>query len=129
MALAAGYVLSTLWHDTAEFMVSMLGFVPSGVVSSFVASMLLILLPPVVLFFHGQSYKNLTGRVVGSFLFTLLAMAFLVTPMTKALVLDGPSAQVFEWVTKNADLIIGVGVMAAVFDMLFSKIPVISRKK
>lgn len=129
MALAAGYVLSTLWHDTAEFMVSMLGFVPGGVVSSFVASMLLILLPPVVLFFHGQSYKNLTGRVVGSFLFTLLAMAFLVTPMTKALVLDGPSIQVFEWVTKNADLIIGVGVMAAVFDMLFSKIPVISRKK
>ena len=129
MALAAGYVLSTLWYDTAEFMVAMLGFVPAGVISGFVATTLLILLPPIVLLFHGQSYKNLTGRVVGSCLFTLLAMAFLITPMTKALIIDGPSVQVFEWVARNADLIIGVGVIAAVFDMLFSKTPTLPRKK
>ncbi len=129
MALAAGYVLSGLWYGTAEFMIAMTGLVPAGVVSGFVATALLILLPPIVLLFHGQAYKSLTGRLVGSFLFTLLAMAFLIAPMSKAFIVDGPSVQVFEWVAKNADLIIGVGVMAAVFDMLFSKIPVLPRKK
>lgn len=121
LALAAGYVLSGLWQDTAELMVSMTGLVPSGVVSQFIATLVLLLLPPVMLFFHGYSYKSVTGRVVGSTLFTALALAFLAGPMSKALVLDGIGAQVFQWISGNASLIIGIGVIAAVFDVFFSK--------
>ncbi len=126
LALAAGYVLSLLWLDTAEFMVAMTGFVPTGVVSHFIATVALLLLPPVLLFFHGTAYKTVTGRIVGSFLFTVLALGFLAEPMSKALVLDGVSVQAFGWLKDNAELIMGVGVMAAVFDMFISKPAVFS---
>ena len=121
LALAAGYVLSGLWQDTAELMVSMTGLVPSGVVSQFIATLILILLPPTLLLFHGYAYKSITGRLVGSALFTVLALAFLAGPMSKALVLDGIGAQAFQRILGNASLIIGIGVMAAVFDVFFSK--------
>lgn len=122
MALAAGYVLSLLWHETVEFMVRASGLVPAGVVSHFVATVILILLPVLFLFFHGVSYKTATGRVVGSLLFTLLALGFLVEPMTAALVVEGSSVGVFQWLSGNAELIMGVGVMAAVLDMCIARL-------
>lgn len=121
LALAAGYILSTLWQDTAEFMISATGFVPAGVVSHFVATLALLLIPPTLLFFHGYAYKSLAGRLIGSILFTALALAFIIEPMGKALVLEGPGVPLFNWFTDNADFIIGVGLIFAVFDVFFSK--------
>lgn len=121
LALAAGYVLSGLWHDTAEFMVVALGIFPEGVVTSFVATLALLLMPALLLFFHGYSYKTITGRLIGSLLFTALAVSFLAEPMSKALVLEGVGLQVFGWIVSNATMGIGLGVMAAVFDVFLSK--------
>lgn len=129
LALAAGYVLSGLWHDTAEFMVSALGVFPEGVVTSFIATLALLLLPALLLFFHGYSYKTVTGRLVGSLLFTALAIAFFAEPMSKALVLEGMSVPVFGWIVANAATVIGVGVMAAVFDVFLSKPVRLASKK
>ncbi len=117
LGLAAGYVLSGLWLSTAEFMVSVTGIVPSGIVTNFVATAILILLPPVILMMHGYSYSSLTGRLIGASLFTVLAVAFLAEPITKAIILDGVGLQAMSWISTNAGMIIGVGVMAAVFDV------------
>ena len=122
LALSAGYVLSGLWLDTAELMVSMSGIVQGEVVIRFVATLILLLLPAVVFFFHGgYSYKTITGRIIGSLLFTTLACAFMAKPMHAALVVDGVGAQALGWLVAQADLICGIGVMAAVFDVLLSK--------
>lgn len=122
LGLAAGYVLSGLWLSTAEFMVSVSGVVPSGVVSNFVATAILIVLPPLVLMMHGYSYSTLTGRLIGSSLFTVLGLAFLAEPITKAIILDGVGLQVLNWLSANSTLIIGIGVMAAVFDVFISPV-------
>lgn len=129
LALTAGYVLAGLWHDTAEFMISALGILPDGVVTSFAATMVLLLFPALLLFFHGYTYKSVTGRLVGSTLFTFLAIAFLATPMAKALVLDSMALQVFGWIEANANTVIGIGVMMAVFDIFLSKPAGFSHKK
>lgn len=121
LGLAAGFVLSGLWLDTAEFMVSMTGAVPNGVVSNLVATVLLVLLPSLILLFHGYAYKTVTGRIIGSALFAVLALGFLAEPLGKALVLEGPGADAFGVLASNADLIVGVGVIVAVFDVFFSK--------
>lgn len=121
LGLAAGSILSSLWIDTAEFMVSASGVIPAGVMSKFVASMILLLLPALVLLFKGYSYKTLTGRLVGSLLFTVLALAFLANPMAKALILDGPAQQIVSFFIQNGSLIIGAGLMLAVFDIFVSK--------
>ena len=129
LALTAGYVLSTLWIDTVEFMVAMTGLVPTGVVSYFIATIILLLLPAVLLFFHGYAYKTVTGRIVGSFMFTALALAFLAEPISKALVLEGVGRQTFAWLTTNAPLVMGVGIMVAVGDVFLSKPAVLAGRR
>lgn len=84
LALSAGAILSTIWDDTAGLMVSATGWVPSGPLTDAVTLSLLVMLPPVVLLFHGTTYKSGFTRAVGAFLFAVLALAFLVMPLGHA---------------------------------------------
>lgn len=121
LALTAGAMLSTIWSYDAGLVVSGTGLFPEGVITQAATQSLVVLLPAILLLFHGNSYKSLIGRVVGSLLFTVLALAFLVDPIGYALPLDGMGATVYNTLKSNKDIIVSVGVVLAVIDLFFTK--------
>lgn len=121
LALTAGSTLNALWGYDAELLVSALGVIPNSAITQAVVSFGIVLLPAVLLLFHGYSYKHIPGRIMGSLLFAVLALAFLLDPLGHALPLTGQSADVYALVKQYKDSIIGVGIVFAVFDMFFTK--------
>jgi hypothetical protein len=121
LALAAGSIISGIWNYDAGLVVSSTGLVPSGPLTDAIVLSLLVLLPAAVLLFHGYSYKTLFGRAIGAALFTLLALAFLVEPIGHVLVLEGPSAQAYQWLVVHKEVIISLGMVFAVIDLFFTK--------
>lgn len=128
LALAAGSLLSSIWGYDVGLVVSGLG-VPSSQLTSAVVSSLIILLPAGALLFHGYTYKNLIGRIVGASLFTLLAFAFLIEPLGHVLVLQGAGAAVYSWLVGNRTIIIGLGMVIAVVDIFLTKPAKLSEKR
>lgn len=121
LALAAGSILSSLWSYEAGLLVGAIGVFPSGPVTTAATLSAVVILPAVVLLFHGYTYKHMLGRIVGAAMFTLLALAFLVDPLGHAFVLEGTGANVYSWLTHNKDTIISLGMIAAVVDLFFTR--------
>ncbi len=121
LALAAGATLSTIWSYDAGLVVSSTGLVPSGVMTQAVTQSLVVLLPAFLLLFHGYAYKNTVSRIIGSLLFTILALAFLVEPIGYALPLDGFGSAVYSNLQIYKNAIISVGVILAIVDIFFTK--------
>ena len=121
LALTAGATLSSIWTYDAGLLVSSLGLVPEGVITQAVTQSLVVLLPAILLLFHGYSYKSKLSRLVGSLLFTVLALAFLVEPIGYALPLSGFGATVYETLKQYKSLIVSIGVILAVIDLFFTK--------
>lgn len=127
LALAAGSLLSGIWGYDAGLVADSFG-IPSGPLTSAITMALIVLLPAVVLLFHGYTYRTLVGRVIGASLFTLLALAFLVEPLGRILVLQDFGAVVYDWLVANRTLIIGLGLIIAVVDLFLTKPARISEK-
>ena len=121
LGLTAGAMISPIWAVNAGFVVSITGLVQEGPIVSAIAQSALILIPAVLFMFHGYTYKHMLGRVLGSLLFTLLAAAFLVSPIGGVLTLTGPVGNVYQWLVTNRELIIGIGVALVVVDFLLAK--------
>lgn len=121
LALTAGATLSTIWSYDAGLVVSSTGLLPEGVITQAVTQSLVVLLPAILLLFHGYAYKNILSRVLGSLMFTILALAFLVEPIGYALPLDGVGATVYSTLKEYKSVIISVGVVLAVVDLFFTK--------
>lgn len=121
LALTAGAMLSTTWSYYAGLIIASTGLVPSGPITTAAASAIVVLLPAIVLLFHGYTYKNMVSRIIGSFLFTALALAFLLEPLKAALVLTGSAADIYNLLEANKGIIISVGVVLAVIDLFFTK--------
>jgi len=122
LALTAGATIMTPWSVNAGLVVAATGLVPNNAITSAVVSALIVLLPAIVLLFHGYSYKENAARVIGSLLFTVLALAFLVQPLSLALpTLQGPAGSFYIWIQQYRDAIISVGVVLAVIDLFFTK--------
>ena len=121
LALAAGATLSTLWSYEAGLIVAGTGLVPKGLVTQAVTQSLVVLLPALLLLFHGYAYKDKIGRLVGSVLFAVLALAFLVEPIGQALPLEGFGATAYGWLKEYKNVIISIGLIAAITDLFFTK--------
>ena len=128
LALTAGATLSTMWSYDAGLLVSSTGLVPDGPLTNAVALSLVVLMPAIVLLFHGYKYKALFSRIIGSLLFTILALAFLLKPIGFALPLEGTSAYLYNQAVSYKDLIISVGVLLAIVDLFFTKKAHVSEK-
>lgn len=129
LALTAGATLSSIWAYNAGLVISATGLVPAGPLTNAVALSAVVLLPAILLLFHGYTYKSVVGRVIGAALFAVLALAFLVEPIGYALALEGVAAEVYGWLVGNKNLIISIGVIAAVVDLFFTKPAKIERDK
>lgn len=120
LALAAGSLLSGIWGYDAGLIASGLG-IPTGSLTTAITMAVLVLLPAVVLLFHGYTYKTYVGRVIGASLFTLLALAFLIEPLGHVLMPTGFGADVYNWLNINREAIIGFGLIVAVVDLFLTK--------
>lgn len=121
LALAAGATLSTIWSFDAGLVVGSLGIFPPGPLTTAATLTIVVLLPAVVLLFHGYTYKSYVGRVIGALLFTALAMAFLVEPLGFALPLEGAGNDIYQWLVQYKGVIISVGMIIAVVDLFLTK--------
>lgn len=121
LALTAGATLSTMWSYDAGLVISSTGLVPDGPMTNAVALSLVVLLPAIVLLFHGYRYKKVLPRIIGSLLFTVLALAFLLEPIGFALSLQGTSATLYNQALSYKDIVISAGVVLAVLDLFFTK--------
>jgi hypothetical protein len=121
LALTAGATLSTMWSYDAGLVIASTGLVPSGPITNAVALSLVVLLPAIVLLFHGYSYKDMFSRIFGSLLFTVLALAFLLEPIGFALPLSGTSAYLYHQALNYKNIVISIGVILAVIDLFFTK--------
>lgn len=120
LALTAGWVLSDIWKYDAGLLFSIFG-VPVNPLSTAVILCLIVMLPAIVLLFHGYTYKMMAARIIGSLFFAILALAFLVDPIGHALAPDGIGLDVYNWLMANRLTIIGLGVTLAVVDLFFTK--------
>jgi len=121
LALTAGATVSTIWSDSAGLIISMTGLVPVGPLTNALALSIVVLLPAIVLLFHGYKYKSVFSRIIGSLLFTILAVAFLLEPIGFALPLEGTSAYLYSQAVNYKDVVISAGVILAVVDLFFTK--------
>lgn len=121
LALTAGATLSSIWSYDAGLVVSSTGLVPNGPLTNAVALGLIVMLPAIILLFHGYTYKENAARVIGSFLFMVLALAFLVEPLGFALPLEGAANDIYKGLLQWKEVIISIGVVLAVVDLFFTK--------
>jgi len=129
LALTAGATLSSIWAYDAGLVISSIGVVPEGPLPNAIALSIVTILPAVLLFFQGHTYKNPLARILGSFFFTVLALAFLVEPIGSAMSLTGVGQTVYAFIVTNKTSIISVGVIFAVVDLLVTKVPKIKEKE
>lgn len=128
LALAAGSLLSGIWAYDAGLIVGIFG-IRDGSLTSAIISAVIIVLPAIVLLFHGFSYKKLVGRIVGSLLFTALALAFLVEPLGPFLAPNGVGKDIFDAIVDNKSSIVSIGLILSVLDIFLTKVPDPSEKK
>lgn len=129
LALTAGATLGAIWGDYAGLIVSMTGLVDGADMANAVGRSLVVLLPAVLLLFHGYTYKGMFGRIFGSLLFALLAVAFLVEPIGFVLPLTDGASQAYTWLQNNREIIISAGVAIAIIDLFFTKPAKIEKDK
>lgn len=121
LALTAGATLSTIWQQDAGYVIAALGVIQDDTIANAVALSAVVLLPAVLLLFHGHTYKSIIGRVIGAALFTALALAFLIEPIGYALPLSGMSADIYSVIRANKEILISAGVVIAIIDLFFTK--------
>ena len=120
LALAAGSILSGIWGYDIGLEASAFG-APSGMLTTAIVSCLIILFPAGILLFHGDKYRSLIGRIIGAVLFTLLAVAFFIEPLSRAIIPQGFGSDVFNWLVNNRTMVIGAGLTIALFDLILTK--------
>ena len=121
LALAAGSLLGDIWGYTVTAVAPGISSILSGPKPSAIILSAIVLLPAVILLFHGNKCKTVIGRFVNAALFTVLAMAFLVEPLSQGFVLQGVGGDAYNWLINNKTMVIGFGLIIAVIDLFFTK--------
>jgi hypothetical protein len=123
LALAAGATLSSLWTADLTPMLQKYGLSVTIAPLDIVVAVVLVILPAVLLLLSGPTYQKSHGRLLGSLLFALLALAFVIEALGPLLVLEGWERNVYNFIVTNRTLIVTVGLGVAIFDLLTTKTP------
>lgn len=118
LALAAGFVLSTIWSYEAGLIVQAMGLALPVEMSEGITKAAVILLPPAILLIHGPSCGNPVARIIGAALFALLSAAFLIEPLGGILAPSDFGLDIYNQLVANKSLIIGLGLILAIADTL-----------
>jgi len=123
LALAAGAMLSSLWADKLTPVIEQAGVVVERPPLATIVAVSLVLLPAIVLFVSGPVYRELPMRLAGALMFAALAVALLVEPLGSAMYVTGDSKKVYDFFVENQVYIVTFGLIAAVVDILFTRMP------
>jgi len=123
LALAAGAMLSETWAPGLTPYVRDAGVQLVAPPLENVIAAALILLPAILLLFSGPTYHMLWQKLIGSAVFALLALSFLLEPLGGALVLTGDSRTVYDFLIQHRTWIITGGILYALVDLLMVKTP------
>lgn len=127
LALAAGALLSANWSGTLTPFIQSQGIAFISPPLQVVVEVALILLPAIALLFNGPTYSKMWQRVLGSIGFALLGYTLLAGTLNTILQVDEPGLSFYAFMKGYANVIIVVGVIAAVTDAFFTSSP--RRKK
>jgi hypothetical protein len=120
LALAAGSLLSTNWTGTLTPFIEQQGVIIVAPPLGIIVAAALIILPAAALLFSGPSYHAGWQRILGSFAFTILALAFLIDPFKLAFQFEGAGLALINTVDTYASIIIVAGIIAAIADILLT---------
>ena len=123
LALAAGATLSSLWVGTLTPLVAQSGVLLVRPPLSSVLAVSLTLLPAVLLLFSGPTYKNHLHKIIGSSVFALLAIAFMLEPLMAGLVIDDSAKPIAAALQQYQQTAISIGLILAVIDLIITKAP------
>lgn len=119
LALLAGYVLTVLWASGTPMLAATIGLPSVGAFSAVtIVTLLILFLPVMLLFFGGPIYGNKRSRLIGSLLFTSLAVVFTLDILQGSLVLLGSDRVVFDLVAEHRTLILSVAIAFSIFDLM-----------
>lgn len=121
LALAAGVLISSNWAALLTPFLEDQGLSVQFIPFSVFVQSTLILIPPLLLLIGGPTYEKTWGRLLGSLLFAVLAVIFLLQPLGDSLRLDGVSLEVYQWVSSKQNIIVVIGLILAVIDLLFAR--------
>lgn len=122
LALAGGAVINEVWAYEISLVAGIFKFLPHDV-NAFIVSTVVLLLPALLLMLNGVAYKNIITRFFGSFLFSLLALAFMAKSMTQILSLDGTMKVYYLKIISYKELVIGMSIIIAILEIFFTKLP------
>lgn len=123
LALAAGAVLSANWSGTLTPIIQRQGVTLISPPLQEVVQVVLIILPAAVLLLNGATYSKTWQRVVGSLGFALLGYALLESTLGNILQLDQPGFSFYTYMHGYVNLIVIVGIIAAVVDTFLAGKP------
>lgn len=131
LALAAGFVLAQLWSPQLAIWLSSVGLDLTWIPNGALATVLLIVAPLAFLLVGGPKYSNKIECIVSALLIGVLTVAFLVKPLGKFVVLDGPALSVYVWISSIWQYVVTLGIILGILDLLFmysQKTPKLSKK-
>jgi len=128
LALCAGSLLSASWTSTLTPWVESQGIIFVSPPLTAVVSTLLILGPALLLLFSGPTYSSQIQRIAGAAAFAILSFVFLLQPIGIAFVFDDSTSQIYSSIQQSSNLIVVVGILAALGDILITRTPHSSKK-
>lgn len=123
LALCAGSLLAGMWTADVTPLVQKAGLQLLSPPLTTVVAVVLVLIPAVLLFFSGPSYKHIWQRIIGAAAFALLATAFLLVPLGTGLNLDDTTQEYYDFLVNNRNVIITAAIGYALIDILMLKTP------
>ncbi|EDK72424.1 hypothetical protein TM7_0454 [candidate division TM7 genomosp. GTL1] len=117
LGLAAGALLSSYWVDSLTPFIVGQGF---DVTQSQV-DIVVTLLPAMALLFGGPTYSKTHMRVIGSALFSLLALALVLRPLGSLIQFDEAGMSIYSLVDNYQGMIIVIGLLLAIADVFVSR--------
>lgn len=119
LALAAGALISANFANIVTTVLQGQGVTVQFMPLSTLVEAILVIAPAILLLVSGPTYNAVWMRVIGSAMFAVLALVFLLQPLGEVLALEGPSLQTYNWFSLNQSIIIVIGLILAVVDTLF----------
>lgn len=127
LAMAAGFIISGYESkNIAGLLLDRQVSLGTVAIPTLVA-MAIILLPSVLLFFGGPTYKSAKQRLIGSLLYAVAAILFCLGALEHSLVLVGQEKLVFSYIWQYRQPAMVVLLILAITDMFF--IHAIKRRK
>lgn len=122
LAIASGSILNSIWAYDIGLIAKGLGF-PDSSITPYLVSILIILAPALIIIFQVQKVHNSFYKFIGSILFSVIALSFIIEPVGRVLLLTNLNSSVYNWFFQSRYMIMGFGLIISLVDIFFTKKP------